>query len=203
MAFPRDITLNFLGPGTIEVAQRFRYCRVLEADSALFMSFDDGRELKRRVGQGVDHGEKFRTVNVRSTEAQAVRLVFSDQDQPDDVSDRDIASTVFISNGPSDALPIEEKAADAVNALDDVSLVAGAAAVTIAAANVNRVGVIVSVPLDLPAGIRVGDGASATKGVRLTAGDIAFISIVGAVKAFSEAANTTDQIVNATDVERI
>lgn len=202
MAGPTDHVLTFSGAETQPLNVRGRFIRVLEATSAVYFSIDGGSELKRRVGQEVNYGDQFTRIQVRATAAQSVRLVVADVSQPDDIGDNTIAAMVTVANTTAEPLPIEENAADQLTALADVALVAGAAAATIAPANVARIGVLVSVPLDLPAGIRIGTGASATSGVRLTAGDVAFLPIVGAVTAFSEAANTTDQTVNATDVER-
>ncbi len=203
MSEPVDYVHEFTAPGSQTFNLNYRFARVLEATDPVYLSFDSAaNELKRRVGQEVDFGQPFKRITVRSETAQTIRMVFADVSQPDDIGDQAVAKAVTVENGPASPIPTEENAADSVTALDDVDLVAGAAAVTIAAANPNRIGVLISVPLDLPAGIRVGDTASATKGVRMTAGDVLFLPITGAVKAFSEAANSTDQTVNCTDVER-
>lgn len=203
MSTPRDEVIVFSGAGSKDINVQSQFVRILEATGYVYLSFDGStQEMKRRVGQEVNYGQKFKRLLVRTESAQTVRIVVADFSQPDDLGDSAVAQSTLVTNDESSPIPTEEQTADDATALEDVVLIAGATAVNIASANPLRVGVLITVPLDLPAGIRIGVDASATKGARMTAGDSIIIGAKNAIKAFSETANGTAQTVNATEITR-
>lgn len=80
-----DSTLTFTGGELQEVQAIGRYLRIREATSAVYLTFNGGREIKRQKGEQIDLGNDFANlrIGVRSIVAQTVEITSALNPQSD------------------------------------------------------------------------------------------------------------------------
>jgi hypothetical protein len=179
MAFS-DHDLVFLGSDVQEIQAVGRYIRIREATSSVYLTIDGSGEIVRAKGEQIDVGKNSYRVRIRSTVAQNVSVVSSDTPQDDNRNSVSLTVNATVTNGNDNAH------------LAKVAVGAGVSAL-IAAANVNRKSLRVSLLSDAAGYVTLGKlGVTATAGGTLEAGMVDYIDTEGALYAFNPNAVPVD-----------
>ncbi len=180
MGKPREYVLTFSGAGSQPVQAMGKHLRITEAPSAaVFVTLDDGTEIKRAAGQGLNLSEGFGNgrIAIRSTVAQAVRFVVADEEQPDNAANVSVSVAATVSPG------------NTVETVADVSIPATSAGIVFAGDPDTRAVIVTSLETNADV-IRVGEGAvGATRGHPLYPGDSVTLAANAEVRAYNTSAS--------------
>lgn len=175
-----DHELTLAGGGVQEFQAVGRYIRIRKASSAVYLTIDGSREIKREQGEQVDTGKDSVRVRVRSVVAQTVEIVSSSNRQDDSRASINGTISAAIENGNDN------------NPIPRVNVPAGSSALLIAA-NVNRRALRVSLASDAVGFVTLGkSGVAAASGGLLEPGTTDYIETTGELRAFNNNASAVD-----------
>lgn len=180
MGKPREYSLTFSGAGSQPVQATGRHLRITEAPSAaVFVALDDGTEIKRAAGQGLNLSEGFGSgrITIRSTVAQTVRFVVADEEQPDNSANVSLSVTATVEPG------------NTIETSTDVSIAATSTAIVFAGDPDTRAVIVTSLETNTDV-IRVGAAGAvgAARGHPLYPGDSVTLATDAEVRAYNTGA---------------
>lgn len=160
-----------------------RHFRVLESTGALYVSFNNGPEVKFLAGQGVTFDSApFVEIRLRSLVAQSVLVVAGEGEYHD--ANENISVTSSATIAPGNTLPVG----------GDVS-VAAISSVVISAAVASNLAVIIKADIANTETVRVGgSGVGAAGGYPLEPGESMTIATTAIIAAYNPSATVAQNI---------
>jgi hypothetical protein len=180
MGAPREYVLTFAGAGSQPIQVKGKHLRVTEAPvDAVFVTLEDGSEIKRAAGQGINDAGDFGRgrLSIRSTVAQTVRIIVAEEEQPDNSANISVSVNATVAAGAT------------IETASDVSIPATSAAIVLAGDPDTKAVTVTSLDTNTDV-IRVGEtgGVGATRGHPLYPGDSVTLATTATVRAYNTGA---------------
>ena len=177
-AIPIQKSFTFAGAGQQPYQAIGRYLLVKEAGGTVYLEIEGGSEIQVKKGGTYDLGRNVNNMRVRSTIAQTVLFMLSENPQ---FENGDIEATVTAT----------VEGADTINTPVDVTCTATAG--LLIAGNTDRKEVEIGVKDDEPNGIRVGgSGVTATRGSYIAPGTSKFFANTAALYGIRDGSSDVD-----------